>query len=130
MPASELLTLSKEERISSKRLVERLFGGGKSHSMAVFPIRLVYMKYSRESDEAPEASILISVPKRCFKSAVKRNRVKRQIREAYRHHKCLLKLPTDQCAALAFIWTDNQLHGSEKVERSVVRLLKRMNEKL
>ncbi|MBR1400171.1 MAG: ribonuclease P protein component [Prevotella sp.] len=130
MPAPRLLTLGKEERISSKRIVDRLFSGGKGRSMVGFPIRLVYVKYSRESDREPDASVLISVPKRCFKSAVKRNRVKRQIREAYRHHKDLFHVPAGKCVAMAFIWTDNQLHSSEQVKRSVVGLLKRMNEKL
>jgi len=36
------------------------------------------------------AQILISVPKRNFKHAVDRNLIKRQIREAYRHHKSIL----------------------------------------
>lgn len=98
--------------------------------MVGFPIRLVYVKYSRESDREPDASILISVPKRCFKSAVRRNRVKRQIREAYRHHKDLLHVPAGKRVAMAFIWMDNQLHSSEQVNRSVVGLLKRMDEKL
>ena len=58
-----------------------MFEGGVSKSFSIFPIRVVYMPV--EQGEAP-ASILISVSKRRFKRAVKRNRVKRQIREAYR----------------------------------------------
>ena len=56
-----------------------MFEGGVSKSFSIFPIRVVYMPV--EQGEAP-ASILISVSKRRFKRAVKRNRVKRQIREA------------------------------------------------
>ena len=58
-----------------------MFEGGVSKSFSIFPIRVVYMPV--EQGEVP-ASILISVSKRRFKRAVKRNRVKRQIREAYR----------------------------------------------
>ena len=61
-----------------------MFEGGVSKSFSIFPIRVVYMPV--EQGEAP-ASILISVSKRRFKRAVKRNRVKRQIREAYRKNK-------------------------------------------
>lgn len=57
---------------------------GASRSFSVFPLRAVYMSVDRQ--EVP-ASILISVPKKRFKRAVKRNRVKRQIREAYRKNK-------------------------------------------
>ena len=64
-----------------------MFEGGVSKSFSIFPIRVVYMPV--EQGEAP-ASILISVSKRRFKRAVKRNRVKRQIREAYRKNKYLL----------------------------------------
>ena len=64
-----------------------MFEGGVSKSFSIFPIRVVYMPV--EQGEAP-ASILISVSKRRFKRAVKRNRVKRQIREAYRKNKSLL----------------------------------------
>ena len=68
-----------------------MFEGGVSKSFSIFPIRVVYMPV--EQGEAP-ASILISVSKRRFKRAVKRNRVKRQIREAYRMNKHgLLAIP-------------------------------------
>ena len=57
---------------------------GGSRSCSLFPLRVVYLPV--EELEA-DASILISVSKRRFKRAVKRNRVKRQIREAYRVNK-------------------------------------------
>ena len=41
-------------------------------------------------EDMAAASILISVPKKRFKRAVKRNLVKRQVREAYRKNKHLL----------------------------------------
>ena len=77
-------TLRKAERLYSKIVIEKMFAGGASRSFSVFPLRAVYMSVDRQ--EVP-ASILISVPKKRFKRAVKRNRVKRQIREAYRKNK-------------------------------------------
>ena len=71
--------------------------------------------------------MLISVPKRCFRRANKRNRVKRQVREAYRRN----KLPEGfQPMVLAFIWLDNQLHDSADVSRAVVALLTRLRERI
>src|SRR3712207_7886162 len=64
-----------------------MFESGTSKSFSIFPIRIVYMPL--EEAKQP-ASILISVSKRKFKRAVRRNRVKRQIREAYRRNKHLL----------------------------------------
>ena len=68
---------------------------------------------------------MVSVSKRCFKHAVDRNRVKRQVREAYRKHKAIV---AEHEIAIAFIWLDNHLRSSEKVESSVIRLLQRIDE--
>ena len=125
--------LTKEERISSRLLIEKLFSGGGSRSMAAFPVRLVYMETERGEHEPP-VSIMVSVPKRCFKRAVARNRVKRQLREAYRHNKQLLwqRLADKpgQRLLIACIWTDNQLHSSAEVGRKMRNLLTRLSEKL
>ena len=81
-------TFNKNERLCSKKLIERLFAGG-NKSFPTFPLRVVYMPLSSEENIA-DISILISVPKKRFKHTVKRNLVKRQIREAYRQHKYIL----------------------------------------
>ena len=131
MPAAGSFTLDKEERVTGRILVETLFGGGESRSMSYYPLRVVYCLTQRQT--AP-VRILVSVPKRCFKSAVKRNRVKRQLREAYRKNKYLLTermeaLP-DKALALAFIWMENRLRDSSEVESRMVSLLVRVSERL
>jgi ribonuclease P protein component len=132
MSAAAAFTLRKEERMASKRLIDKLFRGGDSHSLVSFPIRLVYLLDNRgDGDTTAQKQILISVPKRCFKRAVKRNRVKRQIREAYRRNKNFLPdLDEGRTLLMAFIWLDDQLHSSETVEKKVVKLLQRMSERL
>ena len=129
--SAKALTLTKEERISSRTLIEKLFDGGNSRSMTAYPVRLVYLPMSRQPQEAA-VKILISAPKRNLKHAVDRNRVKRQIREAYRQNKYVLidKLGDTTGAALAFIWLEKQLYESKEVEQRIVNLLKRVGEKL
>lgn len=137
MSASRPNSLGKEERISSMKLIDKLFQGGHSRSMTAFPLRLVYMKYVREG-ACPPAQMLVSVPKRCFKRAVKRNRVKRQVREAYRRHKHILWDVIGKnggnaewnAVAMAFIWLDDKLYDSSTVEQRVKSLLERAAEKL
>lgn len=137
MSASRPNSLGKEERISSMKLIDKLFQGGHSRSMTAFPLRLVYMKYVREG-ACPPAQMLVSVPKRCFKRAVKRNRVKRQMREAYRRHKHILWDAIGEnggnaewnAVAMAFIWLDDKLYDSSTVEQRVKSLLERAAEKL
>ena len=121
-------TLGKKERLNSKTLIERLFSGG-SKSFPAFPLRVVYM--SVEPVEA--ASILISVPKKRFKRAVKRNLVKRQVREAYRKNKHLLLdalASRNKRLIIAFIWLDNHIHSSAEVEEKVKKLLFHIVERL
>lgn len=123
MAEQEKHTFHKTERLNSVILIEKLFAGG-SKSLPAFPLRIVYMPV--EGEELPVLSVLISVPKKRFKRAVKRNRVKRQIREAFRKNKALLTEPlkaANRKAAVAFIWLDNELHDSAEVEKKVKKLL-------
>lgn len=115
-------TLPKTERLYHKKLIDSLFKGGKSRSMTVFPLRLVYMPM----DEGDCSEMLVSVPKRNLHRANKRNRVKRQVREAYRKHKDMVG---DKRLAMAFIWLDAKLWDSASVEQRMVNLLNRVKEK-
>ena len=77
-------TFGKPEKLKSQKLIEKLFTEGKS--VKKFPIRLVYLQTQHTSDFPIQAGF--SVPKRNFKRAVDRNRIKRLFRGAYRHQKC------------------------------------------
>lgn len=120
-------TFRKQERIVSTRLIEMLFGKGNSQSLSAFPLRAVFVQTARQSSYAP-VQILISVPKKRFKHAVDRNRVKRQIREAYRHHKQLLEgvVAEDKQLLIAFIWLSDRHYQTNEVEKRVIGLLERI----
>lgn len=104
-----------------------MFEGGVSKSFSIFPIRVVYMPV--EQGEAP-ASILISVSKRRFKRAVKRNRVKRQIREAYRKNKYDELQRREKRLAIAFIYLSDELTATAELEEKMKIALSRISEKL
>ena len=76
------LSYSNKEKLKSKKLIEKLFSEGKA--VSAFPLRLIYLK------EGETNKVGVSVSKRNFKNAVDRNRVKRLLREAYRHNKKML----------------------------------------
>lgn len=76
-------TLGKAERLKSKKLIEQLYEEG--NSIKVFPLRMVYLQTEHTSEFPTQVGV--SVPKRNFKSAVDRNRIKRLMREAYRKQK-------------------------------------------
>lgn len=125
-------TLKKHERVCSKITIDRLFKGGHSRSVSAFPLRIVYL-YD-ESDGQDTYQILVSVPKKCFKRAVKRNRVKRQIREAYRLNKHIIaetmKSHEGKSLTLAIIWLDTNLHTTAEITARVKGALYRIGERL
>lgn len=122
----------KRERLVSLRLIDDLFGGGSSHSVAAFPIRAVYKVRVREDHDTAPMQLLISVPKKHFHHAVDRNHVKRQIREAWRLHKQLLAeaVAPGKQLLIAFVWQSATLLSSQQVEERIVSLVHRISEKL
>ena len=99
--------------------------------MSAFPLRAVFKKVPRSQIEVP-IQILISVPKKRFKHAVDRNRVKRQVREAYRHCKQPLfdAIDDNESLLLAFFWIYDRQATSATVARQVERLVGRIAEML
>ena len=117
------------ERLNKKKIIEKMFAGG-SRSFSIFPLRVVWLPVE-ELDV--QASILISVSKRRFKRAVKRNRIKRQIREAYRLNKQILLAPLtekNRRLAIAFIYLADELMNSALVEEKIKAALTRIVEKI
>lgn len=126
-------TLNKKERLCGMTLTEELFDRAGSHSVASFPVRAVWKEMERKEGEPP-VRILTSVSKRHFKRAVKRNRVKRQLREAYRLRKEVLydrlAATPDRAVMLGFLWLADEVYESSKVTASVQKLMQRIAEKL
>ena len=76
-------TFPKAERISGVKDVAALLAGGKW-------MRSELLKVCFMRNDLEYSRIVVAVPKRLFKRAVKRNLLKRRIREAYRLQKELL----------------------------------------
>lgn len=126
-------TLPKAERIKSKIIIDKLFSGGNT-AMSVFPLRAIFMTESQQVDEdGPSLQMMVSVSKRRLHHAVDRNRQKRQIREAYRLNKTELM---DLCVEkgirvyIAFVGLSDEPCTSDRIERSMVKLLRKTMEKL
>lgn len=137
----------KAERLCSKKQIELLFEGGASKSMTAFPLRAVFRFIPNEAAQNnkkaelinnnvntvdAQVQLLISVPKKFFKRAVKRNRIKRQIREAFRKNRSLLNTVLasykDKQLLIAMIWLDDKLYSSIQIEQRVCHLMKRIGE--
>lgn len=131
---NKTFSLSLDERIKSKKQIDRLFKGGGAKAMSAYPLRVVYLAEPMGEDESTVAQMMVSVPKRFFKRAVKRNRIKRQVREAYRLNKHILTDELDKAGhlklSMCFIWTADRMLDTAEVEQRMTSLLNRLREKL
>ena len=98
--------LSKDEKLTSRTAIERLFDEGKS--IMAFPLRAAYRL--RPCGEHP-VQFLISIPKKRIRKAVGRVTLRRRTREAYRLARRELLLPTLEQHGIgvdiAFVYLDS-----------------------
>ena len=130
MPSPTRNTFKKSERLCSRILMDHLFQGD-NRTASSYPIRAVFLPVEEAVHKG--VSILISVPKKRFHDAVDRNRVKRQIREAYRKNKHALVEQVAQSGKgllVAFIYVSAEIESTEYVEKRVVRLLDKIGAEL
>ncbi len=122
-------TLPKAERLSRKRDIDFLFAEGLS--FVAYPLHVVYAV--REEQRGVPASILVSVSKKKFKRAVKRNAVKRQIRECYRTRKQALfeaVQATGKYLVVAFIFLEKELASHEAMGKAMEKAIRLLGEKI
>ncbi len=105
----------KSEKLKRRDHITALFANGKS--LKKFPLKLIYLPLEDESQN----KVGVSVPKRRFKHAVDRNRLKRLMREGYRLNKKLLT--TEQSYAMMWIYLGDKKTDFEKVSKSVESIL-------
>ncbi|MCL6266602.1 ribonuclease P protein component [Flagellimonas myxillae] len=111
-------SLGKNEKLKSKKLFEQLFVEGKS--ISAFPVKLLYSECEFE-DVLFKVGVV--APKKKFRSAVKRNRIKRLLRESYRLNKQLLFNNVEGNFAFLFLYLGNKMPKAKEVDKAVVQLL-------
>ena len=105
--------LPKSERLCGLKAVGELFQTGKSASVGCLRCKLLLRR------DGEPSRIVVSVPKRSFKRAVKRNLLKRRIRESYRRQKALLGPGVD----ILFIYTAAEVLPYEVIYADMASLL-------
>jgi ribonuclease P protein component len=120
-------TFKKRERLHSKKLIGRLFTGG--DSFFIYPFKVVFFQIPQAGDVP--AQVMISVSKKKLKSAVKRNRVKRLFREAYRKNKWILAAGEGQNTTIvaAFIYVADTIMEYRDIEKKIILILQRLKSK-
>ena len=110
----------KSEKLKSKKAIKLLFAEG--NTVIKYPIKLFYLPV--ESSHKTKAAF--SVPKHNFKKAVTRNRIKRQLKEAYRHQKGLLKNDSNLKYLLFFLYIGKENSTYTSINTSLITVLKKM----
>lgn len=111
-------TLKKKERLSVGTDLSRLFASGRYGFTDGF--RYCY----RIGNGLSFNRIVVSVPKKCFRRAVKRNLLKRRIREAYRLNKDLLPVNAEKGGTdILFIYSSKDILDFNAVVLSVRNIL-------
>ncbi|MBF9255172.1 ribonuclease P protein component [Pontibacter sp. 172403-2] len=123
-PAS--YTFPKEEHLCSRRHIALLFSKGSSFNL--YPLRFVYLT---PQDMPPDKTqVLISVSKRYFKRATDRNRLKRQMREAYRLNKHLLtQNPAQAPRLLGILYIGKEKKSFATIQKKLISGLERCQTK-
>lgn len=115
----------KEERLKSRTLISLLFKEGQS--FGAYPIRAFWIE--KTLPDAVPAQVSFSVPRRAFPHAVDRNRIRRQMREAYRLQKETLYkrlLPGGKQYALMLVYVAKEPATYEIIEQSTRKMIRKL----
>ncbi len=116
-------TFRKAERLSSKILLDKLFSEGKS--LFSYPFKFIFIK--TEQDDVPDIRVVFSVPKRNFKQAVKRNLIRRRIKEAYRLNKPSFTDTIDGNKLIVMvIYTEKEILDYKQIETGLIKGFKKV----
>jgi len=117
---TKVFSLCKDERLYLREAISDLFANGSS--FMVFPYRVTYHVLPEDDPQVARVAIMTIAPKKKFKHAVDRNRVKRLTREAYR----LNKLPLIDAfeeegkkLQVAFIYSSNEHTTFQETEKKI-----------
>lgn len=119
----------KSERLCSKKIIGDLFLSGES--FLCYPVKIVYKAIDPTQPHRSMATF--SVSKRNFKRAVDRNKLKRQMREAYRLNKESLYQSLsakNSNIAVMFIFIGKQMEDYQVIEKGIKLALKKIGAKV
>jgi ribonuclease P protein component len=126
-------TLGKDERLKSRKQIEKLFAEGNSFALSPFRIYFLFDGTLNAQRSMFNVQFGVGVSTKNFKRAVDRNRIKRLTREAWRLQKNELKekaKATGKQLNVFFIYTGKELPAFTIVKDKVAVALKKLADKI
>ena len=120
--------LSKTYRLKSRKLIQQIFDEG--DTVKAYPVMARFV--TEKLDTPSPFQVGFSVSKRRFKRAVDRNRIKRQMREAFRIHQHLLTesfSQQEESPVIMFIYLGKELPNFDTLEEKIIGILSRLAKK-
>lgn len=118
-------TLNKEERLKSKKLIDEIFTKGSSVKLGF--LRLNFIETSFESEY--NSKVAFSVPKRNFKLAVKRNLLKRRMKESFRLNKFELYdflTANNLKIGILFVYLAKEEKSYQEIDDNILKIFKKL----
>ena len=114
-------TFPKNEKLYGKTRIENLLAKGRRGNAG-------FLRYCWRANPENECNrIVVSVPKKFFKRAVKGNLLKRRIRESWRLQKHLLK---NSCTEVLLTYSTKEIMEFEQIYDAVSQMILRINKSL
>ena len=120
-------TFTKRERLSSFKEIQTLMKKGETFFHYPFKVVYLHVQAQTTSETEPVNSIIVSVPKRNFKRAVKRNLLKRRIRESYRLNKGILEAPCGYRTNVLFVYVSKDVMEFSHIEKRLKEILAKIS---
>ena len=112
-------TLPKKERLCGKTAISKLLAKGKHGSVPGLRYLCLY------GTDAKVTRMMVSVPKKSFKRAVKRNLLKRRIRESWRKQKHMLAVEGN--LDILFMYPVKEILSYEEIYAAVGQVIENIN---